>query len=220
MSRSILNKLTHARFEALSAQVLALPISTPEQLAVLVGEIFEKATTQPGFRSLYIDLCVRLDGHLLELNSAVGGKAFRKALATECQVTFERYLQPADPILFLGLTMDERFEVEMKLKTRRLGNMQFIGDLLVHRLLAQKLMLPIIFQLQDGDEAALESLIALLLVIGPGFDHKDSAYSAPLRETFAKLHRRKGHKELSPRLRCQLSDLFDARARGWVPRFA
>lgn len=194
---------------------MALPFSTTEQLTVLAAEIFEKATTQDGFRSLYTELCVRLDEHLAKQDSAVGGKAFRKVLANECQATFERHLQPADPALFVGLTDEECFEVEMKLKTRRLGNMRFIGDLLVRKLLAQKLMPPIIFQLINGDEAALESLIAFVTVVAPVFEQKESLNKAPLQDAFASLRRKKG---VSPRLRCMLSDLFDARARNWAPR--
>jgi len=219
-ARSLLNKLTHERFESLCGQILALPFSTSEQLAVLVAEIFEKATTQDGFRVLYTELCVRLDTHLVESNSIVGGKAFRKALVNECQATFERHLQPADPSLFVGLTGEERFEVEMKLKTRRLGNMRFIGDLLVRRLLAQKLMPPIILELLNGDEAALESLVAFLMVIGPFFEQNATLYKAPLRDAFATLRHKRTEKGISSRLRCLMSDMFDARASGWALRSA
>ena len=43
-----------------------------------------------------------------------------------------------------------------------------IGELLVRRLLAPKLMLPIIHELLTGDDAALEDLVALLAVVAPG----------------------------------------------------
>jgi translation initiation factor 4G len=186
--RSLLNKLTQERFESLASQILALPLSTPEQLNVIAAEIFEKATSQKGFRSLYTELCMRLDKHLAEQDSAVGGKAFRKALVAECQATFERNLKPVDAAAFASLPEDERQEAELKLKIFRLGNMSFIGELLVRRLLAPKLMLSIIHELISGNsEAMLESLIALLTVVGPCFDQKASIYQAPLKETFAKL---------------------------------
>lgn len=220
MARGLLNKLTQERFESLCTQIVALPISTPEQLAALAAEIFEKATTQDCFRCLYTELCMRLDIHFAERSDILGGKTFRKVLVSECQATFERNLQPVDSALFDGLSEEECFEVEMKLKTRRLGNMRFIGELLVHRLLAQKLCTGIIFQLLDGDEAALESLIALLTVIAPCFEQKNSPYQAPMRDAFAMLRRKRADKDLSQRLRCHLSDLFDARARGWTARTA
>jgi len=219
-ARALLNKLTHDRFESLCSQILALPLSTPEQLAALAAEIFEKATTQDGFRSLYTELCLRLDAHFGEQSSVIGGKTFRKVLVNECQATFDRNLQPADAALFEDLTAEESFELEMKLKTRRLGNMRFIGELIVQRLLAQKLMTPIMLELLNGDEVALESLIAFLTIVAPCFDQKASLHHAQLQDVFATLQRKKNDKQLSSRLHCHLSDLFDSRARGWAVRSA
>lgn len=219
-ARALLNKLTHDKFEALCGQILDLPLSSSEHLTALAAEIFEIATTQDGFRSMYTELCVRLDVHLSEKRSSVGGKAFRKALVSSCQSTFERNLQPPDSVSFVGLTDEERFELEMKLKTRRLGNMRFIGELLVRGLLAQKLMPPIILELLHADEAALESLIALMTIVAPFFEQKASLYQATLRDTFTTLRRRQNDKGISSRVRCLLSDLFDFQARGWVVRSA
>jgi len=220
MTRAILNKLTHERFEALWGQILELPLASSEHLTALAAEIFEIATTQDGFRPMYTELCVRLDAHLSEKRSAIGGRAFRKALVTSCQTTFERNLQPPDHALFAGLTDEEHFELEMKLKTRRLGNMRFIGELLVRGLLAQKLMPPIVLELLQRDEAALESLIALLTIIAPFFEQKETLYQITLRDTLATLRRKETDKGISSRVRCHLSDLFDFHARGWSVRSA
>jgi len=218
MTRSLLNKLTEERFESLCSQLLALPLSTPEQLAVVVAEIFLKATTENGFRSLYTQLCMRLDIHLSSQTNAIGGKAFRKALVNECQATFERSLQPPDATLFENLKGDDCFEMEMKVKTRILGNMRLIGDLLVRRLLAPKLLPPIVHELLNCDEAGLEALIALLMVVSPEFETKPSLYQAPLRDAFAALSRKMNEKAVCSRLCCQIHDLLDAKARGWAPR--
>jgi hypothetical protein len=215
-ARSLLNKLTEARFESLCSQILSLELSTPEHLAVVVAEIFEKATTQDAFRALYTELCMRFDAHLAPLNSSIGGKAFRKALVNECQATFERNLLPPDASHFVGLTEDEHFETEMKFKTRRLGNMRFIGNLLVRRLLAPKLLPPIVHELINGDEAATESLIALLATVAPAFEAKPSLYQAPLRDAFAVLRRKMDGKDVCPRICCQINDLLDAKERGWA----
>lgn len=218
MTRALLNKLTEQRFDSLCGQILSLPISTPEELAVVVAEIFQKATTQDGFRNLYTELCMRLDAHFGPTDTAIGGKTFRNALVNECQATFERNLQPADAALFSGLNTEESFEVEMMLKTRRLGNMRFIGDLLVRRLLSAKLLLPIVQQLLNSNEAALESLIALLNVVGPEFEMKQSLYQAALRDAFAVLRAKMSDKAVCARVGCQINDLLDAKARGWALR--
>jgi translation initiation factor 4G len=217
MTRSLLNKLTEERFESLCGQILALPLSTPDQLATLATEIFEKAATQNGFRSLYTELCARLDAHLADAPSAIGGKAFRKALVSECQASFERHAQSTHAVALEKL-YEENLEVAIKLKTHRIGNMRFIGELFVRRLLAPKLIAPIVHELLDGDELAIESLIALLVIIAPIFEAKPSLYQAPLKDAFANLRRKQTQKGISSRLRCGLSDLFDARARGWAHR--
>jgi len=218
MTRSLLNKLTEDKFEALCEKILHLPLTTAEHLAVVAAEIFAKATTQDCFRTLYTKLCMRLDAHLEHKTGIIGGKAFRKALVNACQASFERNLQPADAALFLGLNDEECFEVHMKLKTRRLGNMRFIGDLLLRRLLAPKLLPPIVHELLGGDEDKLESLIALLTIVAPEFEAKPSLYQAPLRDAFQVLRRKNNDKSVCPRMKCQITDLFDAKARSWAPR--
>lgn len=220
MARSLLNKLTEERFESLTRQILDLPFSTPEQLDVVAAEVFEKATTQSCFRSLYVELCIRLDEHLSKKESEIGGKAFRRALVTECQATFERRHQSSRAENFACMTSEERLEAEIKVKTARIGNVQFIGELLVRRLLAPKLMLPIIHELLTGDDAALEDLVALLAVVAPGFEQKASIVQAPLKDAFSSLKQKTTQKGVSKRLCCQITDLLEARARGWTPRSA
>lgn len=220
MTRSLLNKLTAERFESLCTQVLALPLSTPDHLAVVSAEIFKKATSQDCFRSLYTQLCLRLDAHLEKQTSSIGGRAFRKALVNECQATFERHLQPADASLFTDLNEEESFELQVKLKTRRLGNMRFIGDLLVNKLLAPKLLPPILHELLDSDEDCLESAVALLTVVAPQFESQSSLYQAPVRSAFQVLRTKMTAKAVCPRMQFQIKDLFDARARNWVSRTA
>lgn len=165
---------------------------------------------QGGFRILYAELCVRLDAHLASQDNIIGGKAFRKALANQCQLTFERSLQPPDPSVFADLDSERCFEVEMQLKTRRLGNMRFIGDLLVRRLLAPRILPPLIHGLLGSDEAKLESLIALVGVVAAEFEVPSHVWSA--------LRQKVSEKAVSPRMRCQINDLLDAKARGWAPR--
>jgi len=161
---------------------------------------------------------MRLDTHLASQSSEIGGKAFRKALVNECQATFERNLQPPDAELFADLSEEECFEVEVKLKTRRLGNMRFIGDLLVNRLLAPKLLPPIVHELLNRDEDALESLIALINVVAPEFEKKQSIYQAPVLDALQVLRRKLQQKSVCSRIRFQITDLFDAKERGWAPR--
>merc|ERR1711939_1254295 len=156
-----------------------------------------------------------MDSHLAtDDSSGVGGKLFRKALVTECQACFERNLQqPFDPDLAETLSYEERYELEVKHKTRRLGNMRFIGELLVRKLLAAKVFFFIVNEMLDiGNDAALESLAELLFMVAPVFEQKQSIYSAPLREVFAALKKKSKDSKVSTCIRCKLCDLLDARS--------
>jgi len=217
-AKGILNKLTQERFEPLCQQILDLPVHKAEQLAALVAEIFDKATTEKGFLTLYTELCARLDSHLLAKGSCVGGKVFRKALVTECQASFERNLQqPLDPETLVNFTYEDRYVEEVKHKTRTLGNMRFIGELLIRKLLAGKILFFIVNEMLDtNSEASLESLVELLTVVSPVLERKGTIYEAPLRETFGTLRQKSKDKQICMRVRCKISDVLDFRSSGWA----
>jgi len=221
-AKCLLNKLTEERFESLCQKICDLPVHTAEQLAALVAEIFDKATTEKCFLTLYTELCARLDAHLAAEGSCVGGKVFRKALVTECQATFERNLQqPLDLKTLEHLSYEERYVEEVKHKTRTLGNMRFIGELLVRKLLAGKILFFIVNEMLDiNSEASLESLIELLSIVAPVLEKKGTIYEAPLREMFASLKKKSKDLKLSMRIRCKMSDLLDLRSSGWVGKAA
>lgn len=221
-AKGLLNKLTQERFEPLCQQILDLPVRTAEQLAALVAEIFDKATTEKGFLTLYTELCARLDAHLLAEGSCVGGKVFRKALVTECQASFERNLQqPLDPETLVNFTYEDRYVEEVKHKTRTLGNMRFIGELLIRKLLAGKILFFIVNEMLDtNSEASLESLVELLTVVAPVLERKGTIYEAPLRETFGTLRQKSKDKNICMRVRCKITDLLDFRSNGWAGKAA
>jgi hypothetical protein len=216
----LLNKLTHERFESICEQILELPATTVDQVRAIVSAIFEKATTEKGFLTLHTDLCARLDTHFAVNGTQMGGKMFRKALVTECQACFERnFRAPVDSQSIAAMSYEGRYEMEMKHKTKILGNMRFIGQLLVQKLLAAKVFFFVVNEMLDiGNDAALESLAELLQVVAPVFEQKQTIYSAPLREVFAALKKKSKDSKVSTCIRCKLCDLLDARSRGWTPR--
>lgn len=216
----LLNKLTQERFDSICGQIIALPASTGDHLGAIVAAIFEKATTEKGFLNLHTELCARLDTHFATNTCQIGGKMFRKALVAECQACFERNLQtPFDPQSVTDMSYEGRYEMEVKHKTRTLGNMRFIGQLLVRKLLTAKVFFFIVNGMLDiGNDTALESLAELLLVVAPVFEQKQTIYSAPLREVFAALKKKSKDSKVSTCIRCKLSDLLDARSRSWTPR--
>lgn len=152
--------------------------------------------------------------------SCVGGKVFRKALVTECQASFERNLhQPLDPSKLQHLSYEERYEEEVKHKTRTLGNMRFIGELLLRKLLAGKILFFIVNEMLDiSNEASLESLTELLSIVAPVLEQKGTIHEAPLREVFGTMRMKSKDTKLSKRMRCKISDLLDLRSRGWIAK--
>jgi hypothetical protein len=227
-ARCLLNKITEEKFESISAQILLLPLETTAQLAALVSEIFRSATSQRAFLPLYAEVCVRLDAQLAkDASSPTGGKTFTKALVTECQFSFEKYMHKAHPDAeqLEGLGYEDRYAEESTMKEARLGNLRFIGELLVRGLIASKVLLAIMSELLAGNEDDVESLVALLSVVGPHFDRKNvTVRSASVHETFKGLEKRASEKSsekaLSQRVRFQICDLLEARERGWAKKRA
>jgi hypothetical protein len=210
-----LNKLTVEKFTQLSSQLLDIKYGCTAHIAILIKEIFEKATMQHHFMQMYADLCERLNTFFTENPvSQNKNEGFKKLLLNECQNSFERNLTP--PTTFDQLDLDERTIIEVKYKTRMLGNIRFVGALLARKMLASKVLISILEELMgDKTPEALESVAALLTVTGPAFDTPDWANRPALNAVFFQLKDIVKKKACCARVRCVLQDLLDLRARGW-----
>merc|ERR1711998_331600 len=117
---------------------------------------------------MYVDLCVRLNIHFEK--QPIEGANFRKLLVAACQRTFEQNIQTQPPV-DVNLSYEDRYEAEVKFKTRMLGNLRFVGELLVRRLLAGKILLAVAEELLAiGTSEGIEAAATLLRVAGPAFD--------------------------------------------------
>jgi hypothetical protein len=211
--RSILNKLTDANFETLYKQIVGCGICSATQLEVLIMEIFEKATAQHGFLPMYVELCARLNSHFQK--EPIEGADFRKVLVGACQRTFEKTLR-LQPEVDKNLSYEDRYEIELKFKTRMLGNLRFIGELLVQKLLAGKVLLAVSEELLSvGDGASIEAAATLLTVAGPAFDRKSWTFLPRLHAIFSMLRCMSKDPAIPMRVRCILKDLLDLRDAGW-----
>jgi len=212
-ARGILNKLTDTNFETLYTQLVKCGIRTATQLEAVVLEIFEKATTQHGFLSMYVELCVRLNTHFQ--TEVIEGADFRKVLVGACQRTFEKNIR-TQPEVDPNLCYEDRYEVELKFKTRMLGNLRFVGELLVRKLLAGKLLLAVSEELLSvGDGASIEAAATLLSVAGPAFDRKSWTFHPRLHAIFSMVRCMSKDQAIPMRVRCILKDLIDLRDAGW-----
>jgi len=105
---------------------------------------------------------------------------------------------------------------ELRYKMRMIGNIRFVGALLVRKMLASKVALAIMEELlQDPTPEALESLAALLTSIGANFDHPDWAYRTTLNAIFKQVENLAKKSSTEKRVRCLLKDVLDLRGGGW-----
>jgi hypothetical protein len=168
-----LNKLTIEKFDSLYEQLATCGVSTPEHIKILMREVFEKATVQHHFIAMYADLCVRLeaDPRLAPALGAAGEPtSFRHLLLHQCQVAFEQLLEPrAEDANEGDLCPEAKEEQEALRKRRALGNVKFVGQLMVRGMLSSRLLVACSDALLRGQTTcpeALESLAALLTVAG------------------------------------------------------
>ena len=89
--KGILNKITPEKFDRLMEQLLECGIDDAETLGETISIVFDKAIWEPGFCSMYADVCLRLSKELPEFPADDGGKpmTFRRILLNTCQEEFE-----------------------------------------------------------------------------------------------------------------------------------
>jgi hypothetical protein len=219
--KSILNKLTIEKFDKLYQKLLECGIETQDHIEKLMGEVFDKATTQHHFISMYTDLCIKLNGWVVD-RGIVGEDektpvSFKRILLNQCQDSFEKYLKK--PEGFENLEGDDLFEAKLKYKTKMLGNVKFVGQLLINKVLSSKIIFSCCFQLlEDPSEEKLETLCAFLNTIGPAYDHKEWKSYNELSKVFMEvkaLSSNTGRDDIPPRIKFLLKDVVDLRNAGW-----
>jgi translation initiation factor 4G len=104
--KALLNKLTLDKFDSISSQILSWANRSTEEtdgrtLRQVIALIFEKATDEAAFSTMYAKLCAKLQTELdpnvkdeslpaADGKPASGGQLFRKYLLNRCQEDFER----------------------------------------------------------------------------------------------------------------------------------
>jgi len=136
-----------------------------------------------------------------------------------CQGFFETHMkQPTD---LMELDEEDRIEKQRKYKLQVIGNVKFMGALLVRQMLASKVFFAICEELlADPTPESLESLATLLTVVGPKFDNPGWSAHALLLEVFQKVKNIMEDPKLSVRVKFLLKDLLELRAAAWQERKA
>jgi hypothetical protein len=218
---SILNKLTVEKFDQLYKKLVGeVGMCAENHIVVLTKQLFTKSTTQHHFIEMYTDLCLRLHQHFEE-NPIIedAAKVFKKVLLNQCQESFEEYLRP--PPGFEELQGEEKYEALVKFKTSMLGNIKFVGNLLVQKMLSSKIIFQCAEQLiEHKTDETLESLSVFLTAIGPLFDNRQWPRYDALCGVFDRVRMMVKDKNngVSQRIKCLLKDVLDARAANWHGR--
>lgn len=208
--KSILNKLTVEKFDALYGKLIACGIRTPAHVEILVSEIVEKARAQHHFVKMYAELCVRLEGEFATVDDC----NFKRILLDQCQKSFESCLKPL-PLSDQG---DEAGEAQAKHKERMLGNIKLTGELLMRQMLSSKILVACAEDLLQEPPAAdrLECLAVLLQVTGATFDNPAWTQHESLSAVFASVTGLSQERSVPSRVRCLLQDVLDLRAASWI----
>eukprot|EP01116_Phalansterium_solitarium_P018026 TRINITY_DN4612_c0_g1_i2.p1 TRINITY_DN4612_c0_g1~~TRINITY_DN4612_c0_g1_i2.p1 ORF type:complete len:1839 (+),score=606.15 TRINITY_DN4612_c0_g1_i2:180-5696(+) len=217
-TKGILNKLTIEKFDSLFDKLLNVGIRDIDILKGVIGQVFDKATTEPHFSTMYAVLCERLSLQCPEFPDEKGEKqSFRRILLNRCQEEFEGRSSIQIPE---DIDPSEREDLEIKNKRRHLGNIRFIGELYKRNQLPEKVMhhcILSLLKLENPDEESMEALCKLVTTIGQKLET-----TTKLKETvnkyFQDLLALSENQELTSRIRFMIKDLIDLRANNWVPR--
>eukprot|EP00397_Hematodinium_sp_SG-2012_P001234 GEMP01001235.1.p1 GENE.GEMP01001235.1~~GEMP01001235.1.p1 ORF type:complete len:1361 (+),score=317.03 GEMP01001235.1:593-4675(+) len=135
--RSLVNKFTPEKFDTLLDQFLsALPeMSTQEenstQIAQVLDLIFDAATKQHQYTSMYTDLCCKLQVHCAGIAPTVD---FRNVILTKCQTFYHKTVM-APPAIPEDLSEEDETNLKVKQKNAMVGTAKFSGDLVTKALI-------------------------------------------------------------------------------------
>jgi len=211
--KSLLNKLTRDNYSKLYSQLLETGICEQVHIECLAREVFMKATTQHNFIELYADLCRDLHQSLQDKGICETAN-FKRVLLDRCQESFGQYM--VRPSINESLSYEEKYEELVKYKTKMLGNMRLVGQLLNRKMLSPKIIFLCVDELlRCGTEEALETLCAFLDTIGPSFDTPEWMGAAKLHEVFGLVKILSEDSAQPPRIRCLLKDVLDKKTHNW-----
>eukprot|EP00392_Amoebophrya_sp_AT5.2_P007613 g7628.t1 len=175
---AILNKLAPERFKKLCETMAALPVKGASDLEVVALEIFDKATTQTAYCEMYSDMCMVLRSRYPEFPLPDGTSfTFTRALLNRAQQEFQRTRGKANSTQVAGSSSsgagagppspggDEEADLN---KARLLGNMKFIGQLFLRKLLSQRIVRSVVTELIHNGVASTAATPAGKTSANPG----------------------------------------------------
>lgn len=118
-----------------------------QNMNMIVQTIFKKAQNEKQYCQFYGDLCerlIRLELTLKDKKLTVANlkqSEFRETLLKHCKASFETFF--SKEFQEKRRTLDENDEEYMKLKSRLMGNIKFVGELNRRNLLSESILISI-----------------------------------------------------------------------------
>ena len=223
--KGILNKITPEKFDRLMEQLLELGIDDADTLGETISIVFDKAIWEPGFCSMYADVCLRLSKELPEFPAeAAGGKptTFRRILLNTCQEEFEGAGKAREALETIS-DPAERQAATKRVKVRTMGNIKLIGELYKKKMIAEKILHACVTDLlgapkSDPPEENVEALCNLLATVGKELDASPKLPKQMMEMYFARLQLLAESEALDSRVRFLCRDVIELRRADWVPR--
>eukprot|EP00927_Polykrikos_kofoidii_P061445 TRINITY_DN56284_c0_g1_i1.p1 TRINITY_DN56284_c0_g1~~TRINITY_DN56284_c0_g1_i1.p1 ORF type:complete len:729 (-),score=87.16 TRINITY_DN56284_c0_g1_i1:84-2270(-) len=219
--RSILNKLTIERFDLLYTQIIGIILNSSESVAILLGEIIDRAETQHNYISMYTELCARLNSDSRLKAVTKGSDDFvRLVLLQQCQSSFENHiLEKSTSVEVISSDRHNTEEARTKRKVRALGCVKLIGALVVSKILSTSILVRCCEEclaVRTHCSYALDCLVALLTVGGSAADIMCSRETLQRLSTiFEYIDEIISGNDASSRERFLLRDLVELRKRCW-----
>ncbi|KAF9900703.1 hypothetical protein EC991_007020 [Linnemannia zychae] len=238
--KGLLNKLTLEKFDSISDKVIEIAnFSSKEEdgttLKHCIQIIFEKATDEPNFGSVYAQLCHKLMEKVspevkdVSVEGSTGGKLFRKYLLHRCQEDFMKGWKDKAAAGGVSLNdkdgpdlMSDEYYVLMKAKRQGLGLIHFIGELFKLNMLTEKIMHECVKKLlanvKEPEEEETEGLCKLMTTVGLQLDRPEAKNHMDIY--FVRMAELTKNNKLPSRIRFMVQDVIDLRANKWVNRRA
>lgn len=225
---ALLNKITVDSFAGITERIAEIEITQPWQMDVVIGLIFDKAVAEHHYSELYADMCKRLRNTWPELTGvdAETGEAvpvtFTRAIIEKCQAEFDAMPETLEPTEEdVARARGDPTDVELiitKKKNRILGNMKFIAQLFLMRILSSRSIRSVVEQLlfrtEAPEEHYIECICILLHNIGATLYQTDSG-RAYVDQFVDRMEELCGKESYGKRIKFLMKDVIEAASTGW-----
>ncbi|ORZ41576.1 armadillo-type protein [Catenaria anguillulae PL171] len=220
--RGLLNKLSPENFDKLKDKFL-FSCKYFSAMTAVCELLVRKSYDEPKYASLYAKLT-----HYFYTNLPLPpGIQDTPEQRKQYSATVRRFIIVACQNQFLarpdwaekaaGKITEEEYEEVVKIKSKALGNMKFVGELYVSGIINPKVMILIVSSLISEKTPAPEDIECVLMLLNTMGPHADAVLGTALCDPWYEILTEIYHRsELISRIKFAIADLLDLRAARWA----